>query len=212
MLSIILIILFGIGIYWFIKNKSLNAQNKHDFKERSDYFDEKFRDDYNRISIFLNRIEKLHEMLNDLIMLKIVSIIAKEDKEKWNDIRKRSSKGDKKADEEMDEWFNTTDNTEAKELHRAKNILTNSHSIYLELFQYWPKIATKYLNSNTGYLQKTLDDIFDASVYFDSTYSEISKKKLTKKNNPRDLIDKLSKLETNLKEILMVVKERYFEG
>jgi hypothetical protein len=212
MSTLIVIAIIGGFMYWFFQNKTKVENQNAELKERSDYFDEKFRADYNRINNFFNRIEKLHEMLNDLIMLNIITILAQEDEEKWDRLGRRMKKGDKQAEEEINKWFETTDNKKAKDFHIAKTFLNECYSLYIEMFQLWPKISTKYINSNSEYLQRTLDDIFDASIYFDTAFSHVSEKKLTENKDTEGLVKGLSELHKKLKEILTEIKERYFEG
>lgn len=204
------IILSIIGIaYMFFFNKK---QKDEESAEKLAYFNEKFEKDYETINSYHTRLIELTKLLIDLFMATTIKLLIVENGEKWEKITKRMNEGDGKAEEELDKWTMSAKNKKITELYSLKLYLHSFIGKYDELFNYWPKILKKFTNGKTNLLQRTLNDILEASMYFDHFHSQVGKKGYMKDMNIAGLQTEMEKLDLGLSRVLSACKERYFEN
>lgn len=206
------IIIIVIALIWYINGRSNTTVKKKEQIERSAYFDEKYKRDYDTINYYHSRVSQLDKLFDEMINLKVIKRLIEEDPDKYESIGNKIKSGNKDAGKEIDIWADSSKYKDLPELMEIKNVMNKCRGKYNDLFDLWPKLGSKFLKAKHPLIQETLDDISDATMSVDSFHVKVSEGKYFNKDKTSKILKELIDLENKLSDVLLSCKERYYEG
>ena len=208
-------ILAGYGLYLYGKSRESEKQ-RVEIGERVDYFGEKNQKQIDLINDYFKRMNDLHKLTLDMIILQIVQKLADEDRDRWDRIIESSKSKATQERDEFEEWISETKDVVIQKLSKMRTLLTSCNNTYLELFNIYHKALSKLSTDNSMQkLEFFLDDLLDSSIYYEAYFSDVSgKSKLSMRKisskNIAGITKRTEELLAKLADILKESKARYF--
>jgi len=207
---IIIFLIIAVIIYFlfFYKKETID-------RERLEYFDKKYEQDYQLIGYYFDRSSKLFDLFIDLIFLHTINLLIDEDKDKYEKLATKINDGDRDAQEELNEWVKHVNNKKIQKLNKIKEISDKTYNLYIELFEVWEKAVIKAgKEKKEAYLQNLLNEMLDVSILYDEFNKKVSKEKMLEKSekSPEKLLKEIQSINKKFNTALMNNKSFLYEG
>jgi len=207
---IIIFLIIAVIIYFlfFYKKETID-------RERLEYFDKKYEQDYQLIGYYFDRSSKLFDLFIDLIFLHTINLLIDEDKDKYEKLATKINDGDRDAQEELNEWVKHVNNKKIQKLNKIKEISDKTYNLYIELFEVWEKAVIKAgKEKKEAYLQNLLNEMLDVSILYDEFNKKVSKEKMLEKSekSPEKLLKEIHSINKKFNTALMNNKSFLYEG